>query len=109
MAEITLSNGSRIRTFLPPPSGFDPLKATASQLAVHGFPPWPEDPALKDRFRHHFARVQGRMNIIVPTFSVRPSMRNHSAGGPEGVAGQTIWSGAVVYAGTGQSCSVLKS
>jgi hypothetical protein len=43
------------------------------------------------------------MNIIVPTFSVRPSMRNHSAGGPEGVAGQNVWSGAVVYAGTGQS------
>ena len=103
MAVIKLENGATIRTFPPPPEGFDPLTAPAAELALHGFPARPEDPALLERYGRHFGRVKGRFRYVVPAFTVRPSMRNRSAGTPEGVAGQTIWSGAVVYAASGQS------
>jgi len=40
MAVINLSNGSRIRTFSPPPDGvaFDPLTASAADLRFMAFP-----------------------------------------------------------------------
>jgi hypothetical protein len=69
---INLDNGVKIRTFAPPPDGsaFDPLTASASDLALHGFPPRPEDPQLLARFQSHFNRVKGRSRYIVPTFKL---------------------------------------
>jgi hypothetical protein len=103
-----LDNGAHIRTFAPPPGGsaFDPLTASADDLALHGFPARPENPELLARFQSHFNRVKGRLRYIEPIFSVRPSLRMRPSAGPEGVAGPgstNIWSGAVVYAPSGQS------
>jgi hypothetical protein len=41
MAKIHLPSGVRVRTFTPAPAGFDPLKADAASLALHGAPPRP--------------------------------------------------------------------
>jgi hypothetical protein len=105
MAVINLNNGSRIRTFPPPPEGsaFDPLKASNIQLVRHGFPPRPENPELLARFQRHFTRMKGKLRYIEPTFSLRPSMK--ASAGPHGVGGGStkIWSGAVIYAPSGES------
>jgi hypothetical protein len=107
MAVINLSNGSRIRTFPPPPAGgaFDPLTASARELAIHGFPARPENPeqlALLERF---YARTKGRMRYVEPTFTVLPSKRPSKRTDLGGDAGTAVpnWSGAVVYPPSGQS------
>ena len=38
MAEITLKDGSKIRTFPRAPTGFDPLSAAPAELERYGFP-----------------------------------------------------------------------
>jgi hypothetical protein len=45
MANISLDNNVKIRTFSPPPSGFDPLTAAESELVNSGFPSRPTDPS----------------------------------------------------------------
>jgi hypothetical protein len=113
MAVINLSNGSRIRTFSPPREGvtFDPLTASAAELAIHGFPARPEDPAQLALFQRHYTRMKGRLRCIEPTFTVRPSLRPSKSADTEGEAGGSVpfWSGAVVYAPSGQSFKWLQA
>jgi hypothetical protein len=105
MSTITLSNGSIVRTFALPPEGFDPLAASDSQLAVYGFPARPRDPARLAAFVNHYTRMKGRLRRIEPAFEVHPSLRPPQPVGIQGEAGGTVpfWSGAVVYAPSGQS------
>jgi hypothetical protein len=105
MAVLDLSNGSRIRTFTLPPDGFDPLNASAAELAVYGFPERPTDPRFLARFNGHYSRLKGRLRCIEPTFTLRPSLRPAKVAGADDVAGATVpfWSGAVVYAPQGES------
>lgn len=110
MSVIQLSNGSTIRTFTLPPEGFDPLTASDAELAVYGFPARPENPFLRERFEDHYKRVKGRMRYIEPAFTVHPSRRPRVTL-VEGAAGnaQDFWSGAVVYAPSGQSFKWVQS
>jgi len=113
MAVINLSNGSRIRTFSPPPDGvaFDPLTASAADLAIHGFPRRPEAPEQLALFERHYTRMKGRLRCIEPTFTVRPSLRPSKSADTEFKAGGSVpfWSGAVVYAPSGQSFQWLQA
>jgi hypothetical protein len=101
MPIVTLENGARIKTFRAPEDhAFDPLSASATDLARHGFPARPQDPEALMRFNRHFSRMKGRFRYIEPQFSHRPSARLTANGD---FAGNQYWSGDVVYAVTGQS------
>jgi hypothetical protein len=105
MAIINLEKNVRIRTFRPPP-GFDPLTASAQDLAQAGFPDRPTDPVLLARYRRFFNRTKGRFQYIEPTFRVDPSKSTHpNKGSRMGAGTETYdnWSGGVVYAPSGQS------
>lgn len=47
---ITLPNGTKVRTFPPPPSGFNPDQASDSDLAAYGFPARPADATQRARW-----------------------------------------------------------
>jgi hypothetical protein len=47
---IALPNGTKVRTFPPPPPGFDPDQASASELATYGLPARPADAAQRARW-----------------------------------------------------------
>jgi Peptidase A4 family len=105
MPKITLEGGLKVRTFEPPPRGFDPLTASPAELARHGFPPRPDDPHHLERYRRVFGQLKNKFNYIQPTFQVntdkRHGPRNRS---PEaGTETSTNWSGGVVFAPPGQS------
>jgi len=111
MAVVNLSNGSVIRTFNLPPEGFDPITASDSELAVYGFPARPSDPAILARFESHYRRTKGRMRYIVPEFELRPILRHPEISGAKDAGGATVsfWSGAVVYAPSGESFKWLQA
>jgi Peptidase A4 family len=76
MSKIHRNNGTTIRTFAPPPPGFDPLKADAATLALHGAPPRPVGNAkllarwekVMRRFTHYVEPTlePGRHKLIRP-------------------------------------------
>ncbi len=106
MALIVLDDDIRITTFSPPPPGFDPLIASASELEQHGFPARPDDPHLLKLYRRLFMRLKGRMKYVEPIFRINhdrshpPRNRNSS-----GVFTGDNWSGGVRLAPPGQSFS----
>jgi hypothetical protein len=105
MTIINLGNNIRIRTFRPP-SGFDPLTASAQELAQAGFPDRPTDPVLLARYQRFFNRTKGKFQYIEPTFRVDPTISTHTNKGSTTGAGTETsdnWSGGVVYAPSGQS------
>jgi hypothetical protein len=105
MATITLENNVRITTFHPP-SGFDPLTASADALVSAGFPPRPTDPALLARYQAFFNRTKGKFQYVVPTFRIDTTKTTHTNKGAAKDAGTETydnWSGGVVYAPSGQS------
>jgi Peptidase A4 family len=105
MAIINLENDIKITTFRPP-SGFDPLTASARDLAQAGFPPRPTDPKLLARYQQFFNRTKNRFQYIEPTFRVDPTKTTHTNKRAEMGAGTETydnWSGGVVYAPSGQS------
>jgi hypothetical protein len=63
MAIINLGNDVKISTFRPP-SGFDPLTASAQDLTQAGFPPRPTDPRLSARFRQFFNRTKSKFQYV---------------------------------------------
>jgi Peptidase A4 family len=106
MANINLDNNVKIRTFSPPPSGFDPLTAAESELVNSGFPSRPTDPKLLERYRRFFTRVKGKFQYIVPTFRVDPTKSTRPQKGSSmgaGTESSDNWSGGVVYAPKGES------
>ena len=105
MPIVHLEKDIKITTFRPP-SGFDPLTASAKELTHAGFPPRPTDPNLLARYDRFFNRTKGRFQYIEPTFRVDPTKRTHTNKGAKMGAGTETydnWSGGVVYAPSGQS------
>lgn len=69
MSVIDLEDDIRITTFKPP-SGFDPLSATASELEQYGFPARPDHPRLLKLYQHVFTRLKGRLKYVEPSLRV---------------------------------------
>lgn len=117
MPRITLDGGVRVRTFTPPPHGFDPTTASPADLLKHGFPARPEKPEHLDRYKRLFGLMQERFHYIEPTFRVNPNRRHGTAAsrhfpGPVGIMPpivgtgnefSPIWSGGLVFPPSGQS------
>jgi Peptidase A4 family len=104
MAIINLDNNVKITTFNPP-SSFDPLTASAADLARFGFPDRPSDPRLLQRYQSVFKRLQGKFQYIQPTFRIDPTKTTRPNAGARTGGTETYdnWSGGVVYAPSGQS------
>ncbi|MGA9528160.1 MAG: G1 family glutamic endopeptidase [Terriglobales bacterium] len=67
-----------VRTYIQPPQGFNPLTATAVELATYGFPPRPDKQADPDRYAswaQAMASARIRWNGEVEPVSVSPSVR----------------------------------
>jgi Peptidase A4 family len=117
MARIKLDGGIHVRTFAPPPRGFDPITASAADLFKHGFPARPDHPEHLERFKRVFGQLKDRFHYIEPTFRVNPKRRHGTAasrhfGGKvvakppvtgTGNEFSSIWSGALVFPAPGQS------
>jgi len=105
MKEFTLAKGLKITTFDPPPHGFDPVTATLAHLAQRGFPTRPEDAHHLERYKRIFSQLKGKFNYIQPTFRVNEEKthgpRKRRTTDPTETSNN--WSGAVVFAPTGQS------
>ncbi len=105
MAVINLDKGVTITTYNPP-SGFDPLTASAADLARYGFPNRPDgDPRLLARYQSVYNRLKGKFQYVQPTFRIDPTKSTHTNPGKAGAGTETYdnWSGGVVYAPSGQS------
>jgi hypothetical protein len=102
MATIQLPNGAKVTKFIPPPVGFDPLRADDTTLIRHGFPLRPADPQALKRWT---AAVSQPMNYIDPDFLLMPHMVHgpRRRGETAGTETSTNWSGAVVYAPAGST------
>jgi|SRR5579859_4085603 len=102
MSVIELPGGVTVRTFSPPPDGFDPLKADDRALLAHGYPSRPEDPVLVERWERVLSRP---VQWIRPTFRHMPYKRRRlpqaTVGAAHGTETSDIWSGAVVHAPAG--------
>jgi hypothetical protein len=105
MPIVQLEKDIKITTFRPP-SGFDPLTASARELTHAGFPSRPTEPRLLARYERFFNRTKGKFHYIEPTFRVDHTKRTDThKGGKNGAGTETYdnWSGGVVYAPSGQS------
>jgi Peptidase A4 family len=108
MKRLTLEGGARVGIFAPPPSGFDPLTASAADLAKHGFPV-PEQPQHRERFERIFRQMKNRFQYIVPEFHLvrkRERAQGLLKSKPVIQAGNErnyVWSGAHVYPPAGQA------
>jgi hypothetical protein len=105
MARIALDDGFEIRTFEPPPHGFDPLKASPAELEKHGFPPLPTNPHHLQRYTRLMNELTGRFHYISPTFRVnRETAHNPQRPRTEsGIVSSPIWAGGEVHAPAGKS------
>ena len=114
MSRITLAEGVRVRTFTPPPPGFDPITASERDLLKHGFPARPEHPQHQERYKRVFAAMKDGFRYIEPTFKVNPKRRHGTAvsrpgGGARPPAVGTgnefssIWSGGLVFPPVGEA------
>jgi hypothetical protein len=107
MPRITLEGGIKVRTFTPPPVGFDPMTASAAELTRHGFPARPEDPQLLERYKQVFVQIKDRFHYVVPEFKVIDKMRRRVPRRPDitpdDAFPHSYWSGGVVFPPTGQS------
>jgi hypothetical protein len=109
MKRMELEGGLKVVTFAPP-KDFDPLKAKPGELERNGFPSLPEDRHHRDRFNRVFNQLKGKFHYIPPTFRVNrekthgPRKRPTSAG----TETSTNWSGAVVFAPSGQAFSWIQ-
>src|SRR5947209_6697417 len=104
ITSIKFPNGAKVRTFLAPPSGFNPLKADHRQLLKHGFPRRPEE---HPELMKHWEKVLSQSrNYINPSFrrnenkkhGRRLKTKNSKSAGTES---SDNWSGAVVFAPSG--------
>ena len=118
MARITLDRGVKVRTFTPPPRGFDPITSSPADLLKHGFPARPDHPRQLERYNSVLGRVmKDRFRYIEPTFRINPN-RHHGPPASRNFAGpvrarpqvtgtgnqfSTIWSGGLVFPLPGQS------
>jgi hypothetical protein len=112
MKRITLNGGIKVRTFTPPPLGFDPLSASAAELHKHGFPVRPDHPQQLERYKRVFGQMKNRFQYIEPEFKVNKSRRRPPTKPAVGLGSAAVgtgnefhpfWSGGVVIPPAGQS------
>jgi len=99
-------SGLSIRTYDPPPDGFDPLTAPESLLVHHGYATRPDpqaEPALFGLWKQFFA--SSKLTYLVPEFRVVEGLVHGPGKRVEDQATGTssIWSGSVLQAGSGNS------
>jgi hypothetical protein len=108
----TLQGDIKVIQFAAPPQAFDPLAASAEELQTYGFPAIPQDARHRARYERVFSSLKHKLNIIEPTFRVNTDHQHGPRKRPTGgrtatTAGgtetSTNWSGAVVYAPSGQA------
>lgn len=96
-----------VRLFTPPPEGFNPLKASARELLVHGYPP-PPDALRHPELHEHWKQMMSRpMSVIEPEFAVMRDRRSGSrapsvipaAPAPPADPALPAWAGSVAFAG----------
>ena len=102
MTEITGKDGSKLRAFPRPPSGFDPLNVAPAELEHYGFPPRRSERRALELYRRIWRRLKDKYQYVEPTLghhrtSVAASRK--PTFGPNNVN----WSGGVVLAPAGQS------
>lgn len=107
MGRITL-DGVKLRTFTPPPPGFDPLSASAMDLLAHGFPARPDNPQQLELYHRVFNRIRNRFQYIQPEFEISKNTRRVPKLSPVPAVGtgnefHNLWSGGVVVPPAGQS------
>jgi len=105
MPHITLEGGIKVRTFVPPRPGFDPLIASPAELERHGFPARPDDPHHLARYRRVFGQLKHKFRYVQPAFRVNADTQ-HGPGirrAEDGTETSPNWSGGVVFAPPGQS------
>jgi Peptidase A4 family len=61
-----------IRLFTPPPAGFDPVRASDSELLAHGYPARPDSQQQPELHRHWTEMWSRPMTVITPQFDVMP-------------------------------------
>jgi Peptidase A4 family len=108
MKTITLNEKVKVRTFTPPPAGFNPLAASAAELAKYGFPAKPESAEQQDLYKRLFGQMTGQFQYVEPTLQITPKKRHGIArtATVKQSAGSDIdaaWSGGLVLAPTGMS------
>src|SRR5258708_32444247 len=79
MARIKLDGGIHVRTFAPPPRGFDPITASPAELFKHGFPARPDHPEHLERYKRVFGLMKDRFQYIEPTCRINPNRRHGTA------------------------------
>ena len=99
MKTHVLENGVNVVTFSPA-KNFNPLTASAAELAANGFPVAPNDPRHQERFSKVLTRLKGKFHYVEPTFKVNSAITHGPRSKRSGNAAETSsnWSGAVVYA-----------
>lgn len=104
MPVINLEGDISITTFSPP-SGFDPLVASASELEQYGFPARPDSPRLLKLYQRVFTRLKGRLKYVEPSFRICQDKSHdlHNQTSSAGVFTGDNWSGGIVQPPQGQS------
>ena len=105
MARINLEGGAKITTYSPPPANFNPLTASQADLTRHGFPTRPDDPHHLARYQRVFGQLKSKFHYVEATLKVNPEKRHgpRSRAAQAGSESSTNWSGAVVFAPSGDS------
>ena len=105
MARINLEGGAKITTFSPPPANFNPLTASQTDLTRYGFPTRPDDPHHLARYQRVFGQLKSKFHYVEATLKVNPEKRHgpRSRAAQAGSESSTNWSGAVVFAPSGDS------
>jgi hypothetical protein len=116
MPRIALEEDIKVRTFPPPPHGFDPITASAKELSRHGFPARPAHPKHLEQYTRLFGAMKDRFTYIEPKFRVNPNRRHGPAASRNfgsavnavpavgtGNEYSPIWSGSLAFPPAGES------
>jgi hypothetical protein len=98
MPKFQLANGVTVRTYPPPPTGFDLAKATNRERIRHGIPRCPvEFPELAKRWEEKLR--QRPVKIVEPVFRLMDYKRHHLLKLKKGHGPETsnVWSGGIVF------------
>jgi Peptidase A4 family len=106
MGVFELGKGLSVRTFQPPPEGFDPDNASDRERIVHGVPRCPAPfGALEQRMRTKLKNFK----LIEPKFAPREARKNSPSlrvqHGPET---SNAWSGAITFPPSGDSMKFVE-
>ena len=79
MPRIALEKEINVRTFPPPPRGFDPLTASPKELLKHGFPARPAHAKHLEQYKRLFGAMKDRFTFVEPKFRVNRNRRHGPA------------------------------